>query len=158
MFDLEQSIVDWRRQMLAAGIKTPMPLEELEIHLREEIEQQIKSGLNPQRTFENAVQKIGQANLLKNEFQKARPLTLDRIISIAVGIPTVFVGLWIVWIAVVQSRAMEKIPDEKVRLIGMFGLAFILGTVLVVMGLILVFYGGNNVSWLPNARYKRKYV
>ena len=44
MFDLEQSIAEWRRQMLAAGIKTPVPLEELEIHLREEIEQQMKSG------------------------------------------------------------------------------------------------------------------
>ena len=37
MFDLEQSIAEWRRQMLAAGIKTPVPLEELEIHLREDI-------------------------------------------------------------------------------------------------------------------------
>ena len=38
MFDLEQSITNWRKQMLAAGIKSPVPLEELEIHLREEIE------------------------------------------------------------------------------------------------------------------------
>ena len=37
MFDLEQSISEWRRQMLAARIPTPVPLEELEIHLREEI-------------------------------------------------------------------------------------------------------------------------
>jgi len=37
MFSLEKSISEWRRQMLAAGIKTPVPLEELEIHLREEI-------------------------------------------------------------------------------------------------------------------------
>ena len=39
-----KSIAEWREQMLAAGIKTPVPLEELEIHLREEIEQQMKSG------------------------------------------------------------------------------------------------------------------
>jgi hypothetical protein len=38
MFELEQAITGWRRQMLAAGIKTPVPLEELEIHLRDEIE------------------------------------------------------------------------------------------------------------------------
>ena len=30
MFDLEQAIAGWRRQMQAAGIKTPVPLEELE--------------------------------------------------------------------------------------------------------------------------------
>ena len=42
MLDLEQSIAEWRRQMLAAGLKTPVPLEELESHLRDEIEQQTK--------------------------------------------------------------------------------------------------------------------
>jgi hypothetical protein len=70
MFDLEKSIADWRKQMLAAGIKTPVPLEELEIHLREEIERQMKSGTNPQQAFENSVQQIGHADELKGEFKK----------------------------------------------------------------------------------------
>jgi hypothetical protein len=70
MLDLEKQISDWRKQMLAAGIKTPAPLDELEIHLREEIERQMKSGLNEQKAFEIAIQKIGQGNLLKNEFKK----------------------------------------------------------------------------------------
>jgi hypothetical protein len=71
MFDLEKSIADWRKQMLAAGIKSPVPLEELEIHLREEIEQQMKSGLDEAGAFNSAAQKIGQAGLLKTEFKKA---------------------------------------------------------------------------------------
>jgi hypothetical protein len=70
MFDLEPAIADWRQQMLAAGIKTPVPLEELEIHLHDEIEWQIKSGLDEQRAFEIAAQQIGQASALKNEFKK----------------------------------------------------------------------------------------
>jgi hypothetical protein len=70
MFDLEQSIAKWRKHMLAAGIKTPAPLEELEIHLREEIERQMQSGLNGQNAFEIASARIGQANSLKQEFQK----------------------------------------------------------------------------------------
>ncbi len=70
MFDLEQSIAEWRTQMLAAGIKTPVPLEELEIHLHEEIERQVKSGLNEQKAFEIAIGRIGQVNSLKKEFQK----------------------------------------------------------------------------------------
>jgi hypothetical protein len=45
MFDLEKSIAEWRTQMLAAGIKTPVPMEELEIHLREEIEQQMAADI-----------------------------------------------------------------------------------------------------------------
>jgi hypothetical protein len=70
MFYLEQSIAEWRKQMLAAGIKTPVPLEELEIHVREEIEQQMKSGLNETTAFHLAVQKIGKANMIQSEFQK----------------------------------------------------------------------------------------
>ena len=70
MFDLEQSIADWRRQMLAAGIQTPVPLEELEIHLREDIAQQMKTGSNQQDAFTSAVQKLGSAHTVQNEFQK----------------------------------------------------------------------------------------
>jgi hypothetical protein len=70
MFDLEQSIADWRTQMLAAGIKTPVPLEELEIHLREEIERRTKLELSEQEIFNSAVQKIGRAHMIQNEFKK----------------------------------------------------------------------------------------
>src|SRR5271154_5879632 len=91
MFDLEKSIADWRKQMLAAGIKTPVPLEELEIHLREEIERQIKSGLNEQNALEISVQQIGQAQPLKVEFKKIdlenwnRPLAWNAWILFAVS-------------------------------------------------------------------------
>ena len=56
--------------MLAAGIKTPVPLEELEIHLRENIERQIRSGMNEQQAFGVATQQIGKANMLNEEFAK----------------------------------------------------------------------------------------
>jgi hypothetical protein len=69
MFNLEQSIANWRRQMLAAGIKSPVPLEELESHLREEIDEQIRSGIKEERAFEMAIQHIGHAELLKKEFR-----------------------------------------------------------------------------------------
>jgi hypothetical protein len=70
MFHLEQSIAVWRRQMLAAGIKAPVPLDELENHLREEIELQLKSGFTGQQAFEIAAGKIGQVNSLEQEFKK----------------------------------------------------------------------------------------
>lgn len=70
MFNLESSIVDWRKQMFAAGIKSPVPLEELEIHLRDEIERQMKSGLSAQPAFESAAHRIGQAGSIKSEFAK----------------------------------------------------------------------------------------
>ncbi len=84
MFDLEEAIADWRRQMLAAGIKTPVPLEELESHLREEIERQMRSGLNAQQAFGIAARKIGQAPELKREFKKiGDPMGMQKIIQLA---------------------------------------------------------------------------
>jgi hypothetical protein len=71
MFDLNQAIGEWRQQMLAAGIQTPVPLEELEIHLREEVEQRMKSGTGEQEAFAMASALIGQPEPLKSEFKKA---------------------------------------------------------------------------------------
>jgi hypothetical protein len=70
MFNLEQAIANWRKQMLAAGIKTPVPLDELEVHLRDAIEQQAKSGLSEAETFLAAVEAIGKIRLLQQEFKK----------------------------------------------------------------------------------------
>ncbi len=56
--------------MLAAGIKSPVPLEELESHLREEIGRLVKSGLDEQIAFHTAVQKIGPGQAIRYEFEK----------------------------------------------------------------------------------------
>lgn len=69
MFDLEKSIVDWRRQMLAAGIE-PVALEELESHLREDIERQMQKDAHIQMAFESAIQKLGTVHGLMAEFRK----------------------------------------------------------------------------------------
>ncbi|MDB6122598.1 MAG: clpC [Pedosphaera sp.] len=71
MFNLEQAISEWRKQMSAGGIKTSEVLDELESHLRDDIEQQIRSGTTAQPAFEAAIQRIGQAHALKTEFAKA---------------------------------------------------------------------------------------
>ena len=92
MFDLEKSIVNWRKQMLAAGIKTPVPLEELELHLREEIERQMKSGLNEQDAFEISIRQIGQPKTLHSEFKKSERTFMKKIMIILLGIFVVFIG------------------------------------------------------------------
>jgi hypothetical protein len=90
MFNLEEKIVEWRNQMLAAGIQTPVPLEELEIHLREEIEQHSKSGLNDREAFEISVQQIGRAGTLKIEFAKVGENLFERLkhfLCVLAGVP-----------------------------------------------------------------------
>lgn len=94
MFNLEQSIAEWRRQMIAAGIKTPVPLEELESHLCEETEKQIQLGINEQQAFEISVAKIGEIPLVKNEFKKIETTTIMKkiIVIILALFGTVFGG------------------------------------------------------------------
>jgi hypothetical protein len=93
MFDLEQSIAGWRRQMLAAGIKTPVPLEELESHLRDEIERQAESGLNAAEAFPAAVHKIGAAQGIQSEFRKVEAIKEDRQWQLVQIMLVVFTGL-----------------------------------------------------------------
>jgi len=70
MFDPEKAITEWRQQMVAAGLQKREALDELESHLREDIQQQIQAGLTTQRAFENAVERIGGPQALKGEFAK----------------------------------------------------------------------------------------
>jgi hypothetical protein len=92
MFDLEQAISAWRKRMLAAGIKTPVPLEELEGHLREDIARQMESGFNAQQAFAISTKCIGQGAELKNEFKKAGEPIATRFIKL-VGIACVSLAL-----------------------------------------------------------------
>ncbi len=96
MFDPEKAIAEWRQQMLAAGIKTPVPLNELESHLRDDMDEQVKSGLDKQQAFEEAVQRIGQAGALRNEFTKI-DATADvlrrKTVWLLMGVG--FVGCWL---------------------------------------------------------------
>ena len=72
MFNLEQSITEWRQRMLTAGIKSPVPLEELESHLRDDIDQQMRKGVCAQAAFDTAVKRLGHAEALKREFIRGR--------------------------------------------------------------------------------------
>ncbi len=78
--------------MLAAGIKTPVPLEELETHLRDEIERQMKSGLDAQAAFEISIRQIGHPEMLNSEFKKSERTFMVRTLIILLGIFAVLFG------------------------------------------------------------------
>jgi hypothetical protein len=124
MFNFEQSIAEWRQQMLAAGIKTPVPLEELEIHLREEIERQMKSGLSEQNAFEISVQHVGQPKVLEGEFKKDERTFMKRTVKIGAGIAGILIGMALTIPGSIQLR------DELVMANGKFGL-WLLGGLLI---------------------------
>jgi hypothetical protein len=92
MFKLDPAISEWRRQMQSAGIQSLEALDELEGHLREEIQQQQRAGLNEPLAFEKAVQRIGKAGALKNEFRKISGVA-SLLEKLMIGVAGVFVGL-----------------------------------------------------------------
>ncbi len=114
--------------MLAAGVKTPVPLAELESHLREEIEQQMKAGLNVQPAFEIAVQEIGKPGMLKREFKKVEGTLMKRIAIILLGIFGVLFGPGIVLPALAKHRDLGVWNSDIVTPI-------VLGTIITLVGL-----------------------
>src|SRR5689334_10772489 len=70
MFDLERAIERWQRELLAAGL-SGLELDELEDHLRSEIEGQRRSGVAVAEAFAIAVERIGRGGQLNSEFEVA---------------------------------------------------------------------------------------
>jgi hypothetical protein len=104
MFDLEKSIANWRKQMLAAGIKTPAPLDELELHLREEIRVRLAAGVAERQAFADAVTQIGRADSLREEFNKMP------------GSGTLWInGGWLLWagLATIAAIFLAREQSEK---------------------------------------------
>src|SRR4051794_12071260 len=72
MPDLESQIASWRSDMRASGIKSSETLDELEDHLRDDIERRMKLGAESQRAFEMGAESIGKPRSLRSEFQKLK--------------------------------------------------------------------------------------
>jgi hypothetical protein len=88
MFDLEPSITECRRRMLAAGLKTGRRLDELESHLREEISALKSAGASEAVAFEQAVARLGSPHSVYTEFNKIR---VGHIWPVKIG--------WALWLA-----------------------------------------------------------
>jgi hypothetical protein len=130
MFDLNQAIAEWRNQMSASGIKTSEVLDELESHLRDDVDQQLRAGLNAEQVFGTSVRQIGQAEMLKAEFNKNNhPKLMKRIALISLGIIGILVGMAFVMPAVAQYRHEGAMTNEEV--------------VLLLLGIVLTLGGGS---------------
>ncbi|HEX4265163.1 MAG TPA: hypothetical protein VH597_12555 [Verrucomicrobiae bacterium] len=106
MFNLEHEIAEWRQQMISVGIKNPAVLDELESHLREDMEHRILYG-EAQDTFQKATQQIGQLERLKAEFEKTETnerKLMKRGLIIGAGVIGILVGMGFVTPAVAQYQ------------------------------------------------------
>ncbi|HEX3856600.1 MAG TPA: DUF1648 domain-containing protein [Verrucomicrobiae bacterium] len=84
-----------------------MPLEELEIHLREEIEQQMQSGLDEAEAFNSAVQKIGHAYNLQMEFKK-----INRVATQSVRNPAIVFAFLLIGYVIFISCTVPLLPPR----------------------------------------------
>ena len=120
--------------MLAAGIKSPVPLEELESHLREEVERQMKSGLREQQAFEAAVQQIGLAKVLRKEFKKVERTLMKKIMIILLGIFGILIGPGLILPALAKHRDLDVWNNDIV-------MPLVAGIIILLAGVGTAIYG-----------------
>jgi hypothetical protein len=96
MLSLKQAIAEWRLRLIESGVKSPAVLDELESHLRDEIEGQLQLGLPERQAFEIAVDRIGSINILGQEFTREQRFASAALFggaglySLVAGVPALF--------------------------------------------------------------------
>jgi putative ABC transport system permease protein len=70
MFDLEKAIKQWRKKLRKIEALEDGYIAELESHLRDEINHQMKHGAKEEEAFRKAVQSVGQPESIGEEFYK----------------------------------------------------------------------------------------
>jgi hypothetical protein len=139
MFDLDQAMAEWRRQMLADGIQARDVLDELESHLREDLRRRVKPGIGEERAFELAAQQLGEPEALKAEFIKVESKErkyMKRGLIITLGIIGVLVGMAFVMPAVAQYRHEGAMRNGEPWL-------FLIGSLLTLAGVGAAIRGGK---------------
>jgi len=88
MLDIEDQIQDWRRALSSEEVCNTADLDELELHLREEITNLTGTGLAPSEAFIVASQRLGDVNPLAQEFAKVNTNTVfrRRLLWMSIGI------------------------------------------------------------------------
>ena len=126
MHEVDQAVVEWRRQMTHAGIMTPEILDELESHLREDVEREMASGVDASQAIRAAIQRLGAPGLLRVEFGKTERNTMKRVFSIGAGIVGVLVGMGFVMPAVALYHREGVLAGADIALL-LLGSALTLG-------------------------------
>ena len=129
---LDNDIANWRRQMFAAGIKSAEVLDELESHLRDDVERRIRAGMDTAQVFGMAAAQFGPPRALKMEFAKVQNNErkyMKRGLIIGAGIVGVLVGMALVMPAVAQYRHEGVMRNDEPWL-------FLIGSLLTLGGVV----------------------
>jgi hypothetical protein len=135
MFNLDEAITEWRRQMAADGNKNATILDELESHLREDICARLEAGDSETRAFVKAFASIGNPSVVRKEFNK---------ISRTPGLPVkIGTSLWIVQVVLMAILWATLIFTGKATLLlatYLFILTTGYGAIFLIGGLALYYF------------------
>ncbi|MCE5252849.1 MAG: permease prefix domain 1-containing protein [Actinomycetia bacterium] len=119
MFELESQIRKWRGHLRSSGSLREQDLEELESHLRDNIDDLTARGVTTEEAFLIAVRRMGDTEALSNEFAKVTTESLWR--QLLVPAP--------------DEGARRRQRTEVVLLVGLAIMAGLLGKIPALFGL-----------------------
>jgi hypothetical protein len=139
MRELEKQIAEWRRRMAAAGVKPRAVLDELESHLREEIQARVSAGDSDYVAFETAAARIGSAGALRTEFNKISGAVSSPVLISA----SLWIGAVILTLVVISGRLVS----------GRMGLLLFTHVLAVTAGYLAAFLSGSLAAYYICCRW-----
>ncbi len=113
-FDIEQKIKNWKDYLNSRGSFLPDDLEELETHLRDEIDALQKNGLDAEEAYFIGIKRLGKSDALSREFYKINAQSLWKHLftpSEPGGRKAARRDIWIIIGLALLAGFLGKIPD-----------------------------------------------
>jgi hypothetical protein len=133
VFDLNRQIDLWKRAFAARRTCSTDELEELESHLREEIEVMIAAGLSPEKAFAQGISRLGDPVAVCCEFAKNEKMLLGDSLAIRAGsVLVVLVGLAALVLGMVVWR--QRQDGLLAAHVGSISFAYVVPFLLAVVG------------------------
>jgi len=128
MFDIDTEIQEWRRTVSAHFGDRGDVVDELEAHLRDDLDRRIRSGVSPEQAWADACAQLGEPRQLAGEFAKVsgRPWLPAWIAAIAVIVATLFVAVWVA-IGLRDGRRGPLLASHVVTVTAGYGTVFAVG-------------------------------
>jgi len=114
MFDLEQSLRQWRQEIEATLAFSSEEIDELEDHLRFSIDAKLKEGLTPENAWTRSLGGLGSASALALEFAKDKLMPALWRLLIAWWRPALLLFLFgLTFVFCVQQGWQQSTPGYK---------------------------------------------
>ena len=116
MFDLNKAILKWKKGLRKNKSFEDGNVEELEIHLRDTIESELKLGVSAEEAFEKAVKNVGEIKEINKEYKKSHVYSTEKSKFSQMWMPALFSSYF-----KIALRSLKK--NKSYSIINIGGLA-----------------------------------